>query len=117
LQDAPALAEVSLATGLACGGDLSRIGFKGTVLSTNISNIYIHIHDIMSIYIYTYIYTYTHIYYIQKVFQNWKPWFFCPFDDLRRESSSATAARWATCWMLCLLPHGYYMIIIYNNNI
>ena len=69
---APALAEVSRkATDLACGGDLSRIGFKGTVLSTNISNIYIYyiyiyIHDI--IYIHVHIYTYTHIYiYIEYI--------------------------------------------------
>jgi hypothetical protein len=59
LQDAPALAEVSLATGLACGGDLSRIGFKGTVLSTNISNIYIYTYP--RYYVYIYIRTYIHI--------------------------------------------------------
>lgn len=68
LQDAPALAEVSLATGLACGGDLSRIGFKGTVLSTNISNIYIYTYPRYYVYIYIRTYIHIHTYIIYRRF-------------------------------------------------
>ena len=77
----------------------------------------IHTYIFTTIYIYTYTYIHTYCtdeFYIpeKKVFQDWKQWFFCPFNDLRRESSSPTAARCAT-WATKETPITDVMAISY----